>query len=363
MNIWDYNFHYNAQAVFFSIFLFILAIYKYGIVYRGVISNNKDYLFVFLLLALFSTFAYGEADFYHYQFHYDMMKHYDVKSISEPIYFWIAKNLPDNYFIWRFSIWGTAALFMVLSLKIVGVNASCAGLMLPIYFWAQFSLTRGGLGFAIITLSFAMFFSESKLAKIFALVAVSSSIFFHHSIAAFLLIVPLALITPLHSKLIRFSLLLFPVLYLGMMVGTNYLLDLNFLNSETEQLAEHYFEGAKASVNVFGAIFDILHFSGQLTMLYLAMNFVLNNKANINKVVVALFKYGYILVYISFLFYGQGTSSFLSSRFLHASTFPLVIVYSYYLTYHRMNKTDRLALLLLGSYALYALLYAMYKWW
>lgn len=120
MNIWDYNFQYNGQAVLFNLFLFIVAIYKYKGAYYNRITKRHSYWGVFLLLALFSTFAYEEADFYHYQWHYEMMTHYGEQTISEPIYFWIAQNLPDNFFVWRFAIWGSAAALIVLSLKRVG---------------------------------------------------------------------------------------------------------------------------------------------------------------------------------------------------------------------------------------------------
>ena len=89
----------------------------------------------------------------------------------------------------------------------------------------------------------------------------------------------------------------------------------------------------------------------------------LSKKEVIDRPIYFYIKYGYILVYISFLFYGQGTSSFISSRFLHASTFPLIVVYSYYMQHHKINKNDRAAIFLLGLYAFYKLAYPMYKWW
>ena len=98
-------------------------------------------------------------------------------------------------------------------------------------------------------------------------------------------------------------------------------------------------------------------------MLYLSMKFVLIKKEVVDRSIYFCIKYGYILVYISFLFYGQGVSSFISSRFLHASTFPLIVVYSYYMQHHKINKNDRVAMFLLGLYAFYKLAYPMYKWW
>lgn len=363
MNIWEYNFQYNAQAVLFNLFLLIVAIYKYRGAYFGKIAKKESYWGVFLLLVLFSTFAYAEADFYHYQWHYDMMKHYNVPSISEPIYFWLAQNLPDSFFVWRFSIWGSAATLMILTLRRVRANAICAGLLLPIYFWHQFSITRGGLGFAIIVFSLVLLFDGSKKEKIIALIAIFLSTSFHHSISAFLVLLPLVIIMPFNSKMIKAYMVAFPILYSLIMVATTYLLNLDFLVADTEQLAESYMEKSKADINYLGVFFNILHFSGQLLILYLATTFILKNKKFVNKSIFFLLKYGFVLVYISFLFYGQGTSSFISSRFLHASTFPLVVVYSYYLSNHNVKKSDCVAMLLLGGYTAYELLYAMYKWW
>lgn len=363
MNIWEYDFDYNGQAILFDLFLLILALYKYKGVYAGKMTTSNNYLLVFLLLVAYATFAYGEADFYHYQFHYDMMKHYGMKSLAEPVYLWIAQTLPDNYYIWRFSVWASAALLMILSLKNVKVNANCAGLMLPLYFWVQFSITRGALGFAIMIFSLTFAFGSGTKKRMIVILTILLSVFFHNSIAAFLLLLPIAFVLPLNSKVLKLSLLIFPVLYFAVMMTTKYLLDINILENGAELLAEKYMERADEKLNIGGIVFDALHFSGQLLMLFLAARFVVSHKKEINKAVVLLFKYGYILIYISFLFYGQSTSSFISSRFLHASTFPLVVVYSYYMSNHRVNRTDRIALFLLGAYAFYKLLYPMYKWW
>lgn len=363
MNIWDYNFSYNGQAVLFNLFLFVFAIYKYKGAYAGSLSARQSYWSVFILLVLSATFAYGEADFYHYQFHYDMMKHYDIQSLSEPVYMWIAKALPDNYFVWRFSIWASSAALMIFSLKMVEANVCCAGLMLPLYFWGQFSLTRGALGFAIIVFFITLALGCGGKKRLFFLVPILLSIFFHNSISVFLLLLLVAFIVPFNAKTLKFSLLVFPILYLSVMAFSKYFLEMNVLNAETEQLAEKYIERADSKLNIGGIVFDMLNFAGQLLMLYVTIKYTLTHKEHSNKAILLLLKYGYLLVYISFLFYGQSTSSFISSRFLHASTFPLVIVYSDYLTFHRTNKSDRFALLLLGGYSLYHILYHMYKWW
>lgn len=365
MNIWDYNFNYNGQAILFNLFLFLVAIWKYKSVYIGKVKGYGNYLFVYLLLVLFATYTYAEADFYHYQFHYDMMKHYNSESLAEPIYFWIAQKLPDNYYIWRFSIWGSAALLMVLSLKKFDIYASYAGLLMPIFFWHQFSVTRSALGFCIIVFALTYMFNnqEKCFKRCLAMIVLFTSFFFHNSMTAFLLILLIAFLIPLNSKVLRLSIIIFPFFYGATMIITNELMSLNILAVGTENLAENYIGKQRSEQNFFGIAFDILNFSGQLLMLYLVIKFMLKQKESINKAVIFLVKYGYILMYISFMFYGQGVSSFISSRFLHASTFPLIVVYSYYMQHHDVNRKDRIAIMLIGMYAFYELIYPMYKWW
>lgn len=365
MNIWDYNFNYNGQAILFNLILFIVSVWKYKSLYLGKIRTKGNYGFIFISLVLFSTWAYAEADFYHYQFHYDMMKHNDIKSLAEPVYYWIAKNLPDNYYLWRLSIWASAALLMILSLKKIGVYASYVGLLMPVFFWHQFSLTRGALGFSLIIFALTYVFDNREKSSIhwIAIAALPLAAFFHTSIAVFLLVLLATIVIPFNTKTVRLSIFIFPLLYGATMLITDKLLELDFLTAGAENLAEHYMEGQRADQNFFGVAFDVLNFSGQLLMLFLSMNYILNKKNNINKTVFVLAKYGYVLVYISFLFYGQVLSSFVSSRFLHASTFPLIVVYSYYMQHHNINGKDRLAMILLGMYAFYELIYPMYKWW
>lgn len=364
MDIWDYNFDYNGQAIIFNIFMFLIAVWKYKPLYIGKVKTKGNYIFLYLLIVLYATYAYDEADFYHYQFHYDMMKHYNYESLAEPIYFWLAQRLPDNYFLWRFSIWGSAALLMVCALKKIGVCASYSGLLMPIFFWHQFSVTRGGLGFCLIVLALIYLFDNKNVFKKGLAVSVMFvSIYFHNSMTAFLLVIPLAFLMPLNNKIIKISLIMFPFLYGVTMLITNDLIGLNILAAGTENLAESYINKQHSELNILGIAFDLLNFSGQLLMLYLSMKFVLNQKEIVDKPIFFLIKYGYILVYVSFLFYGQGVSSFISSRFLHASTFPLVVVYSYYMQHHKINKNDRVAMILLGLYSFYELTYHMYKWW
>ena len=144
---------------------------------------------------------------------------------------------------------------------------------------------------------------------------------------------------------------------------TDDLMAFNILAVGTEDLAEKYIDSQQTEENFLGIAFDLLNFSGQLLMLYLAMTFVIKHKRCINRSVIFIAKYGYLLLYVSFMFYGQDVSSFISSRFLHASTFPLFIVYSYYMQHHEIGKKDRIAMVLLGLYSIYELVYHMYKWW
>ena len=365
MNIWDYNFDYNGQAILFNLLLFFVAVWKYKSLYIGNVRGNGNYLFVYLLLALFATYSYAEADFYHYQFHYDMMKHYNSESLAEPIYFWIAQKLPDNYYIWRFSIWGSAALLMILSLKKLGIYASYAGLLMPIFFWHQFSVTRGALGFCVIVFALTFVFDDKTniFKRVLAISVLFISIYFHESMPAFLFMIPVAMFMPFNSKVLNMSIVLFPFFYGATILITHELMSLNILAVGTENLAENYIGKQRSEQNFFGIAFDILNFSGQLLMLYLVIKFMLKQKESINKAVIFLVKYGYILMYISFMFYGQGVSSFISSRFFHASTFPLIVVYSYYMQHHDVNRKDRIAIMLIGMYAFYELIYPMYKWW
>lgn len=365
MDIWDYNFNYNGQAIVFNLILFIVSVWKYKSLYLGKIRAKGNYGFIYISIVLFATWAYAEADFYHYQLHYDMMKHDDIKSLAEPVYYWIAQNLPDNYYLWRFSIWGSAALLMILSLKKIGVYASYVGLLMPVFFWHQFSLTRGALGFSLIIFALTYVFDNKK--KTFthwlSIAVLPIAACFHTSIAVFLLVLLVTIIIPFNTKVVRLSLFLFPLLYGVIMIIANKLLELDILTAGADNLAKHYMDGQRTDLNFFGVAFNVLNFSGQLLMLYLSMNYILNKKDNINRAVFVLAKYGYVLVYISLLFYGQALSSFVSSRFLHASTFPLIVVYSYYMQHHNINGKDRLAMSLLGVYAFYELSYPMYKWW
>ena len=367
MNIYYF---YNGQLALICFFIYILML----IHSRGVFCNQKKfsskYRIIFIYLSVYSILGFLEWDTYHYAWLYDQMRLSSTKIHVEDFYFWLLKFLPENFLLWRSVIWGTASVFMILSAKLLKLNSYTFCLASALIFIGQLTVTRGGLGLSLMMFCLVFFFQKKDLPRIFRFILSAFGlylcIYLHSSMFIFIVLLFLALAFPFNKKTVYLSLFMFPILYMFIIGFINSFLESGTLSSEQESFITTYNDGDKSEFNLLGTILVFLQNSSLiLLMLFMIKKFVYEHITD-NRILFILFKYSYILIYLSLLFSGQNTSSWISSRLFHAATFSIVLTLPVCLDNSVSRKGilfKRLVIALLLFISMWNQLYFIYKNW
>lgn len=319
-----------------------------------------------ILVILFATFAFSEADTYHYHDLYDQMLIYHEPIHVESFYFWLIECLPHNYYLWRFIVWGVALFILMSTFKRYKLNSNILGLTFALILLQKFVVTRGCLGIALFICALSLFSVPLKsraLSYTIGVIGVIVSIFLHQSLPIFIAIFILSFV-PLNRFTVFVSLILFPVIRVGLIPHMSDFLSLNIFSSDTINFAASYLEDDKSVANVNGLIRQVIELLPLVCIFILLVKEYIFKKNFIDKPMKMLFKYSFVLFYIAMLFFGQQTSSFVSSRTIHMMCFPLMIVVTYYMsTAKKRNYLLNLSLICFFFADIYAFLYTIYKTW
>lgn len=359
------EFGYSSGLACISLAIFLLVIVKYKHVYmsHSIVRNVNNYKFVILYLTLYSVFAFAEADTYHYIGLYEDLYKSQFPWHIEPAHFWIIKHLPHGYYLWRLFVWGVSAILYIKAFKHLQIRADVTGFVIAIIMLNPFPQTRGTLGFSIMIIALAYYVPFkicNAIRVIFVIIAIVLSTFFHKSLGVYALLFPLAVLLPYNKKMIILSLILFPVLYVAIYTLASNILEMGFLGEQTIDRGTSYLErGSEGAYNIFGILTNSIIWMALFLYFYETTQYYIKNTCN--KAIIYIQKYTYILVYVSFLFYGQNVSAFLYTRTLNFAMFPLSIAFAYYLQNSKYSKKRILIISLFFLNTLYEITYHIYK--
>lgn len=296
--------------------------------FSGTISQSNNYWFVFLGMALYSVLGFLEWDTYNYYRAYEEMKSTGFR-IFEPFYYWLTMILPHSFLLWRFTIWGTASFLMVQSAKKLDLNANVMCFMAPVLFLTQLSVTRGAIGLALMVFCAILFIQSLEKKKLLlmlvAIFGLFVSSFLHKSMIIFLTILVISYFIPLNKRTIVVSLIIFPLLY---SIAIRYFLGFSFferMNEDQINLITRYQSSEGSIMNINGILMTVFEKSILLLLVFNMTKKYLFDKKEASKAQLFIYKYAYIMVYVSFLFLGQDISNWISNRTLHAASFALVL--------------------------------------
>ena len=362
----DVEYTYSGQLAIFNFLIWLILIIRYKAGFGSQTRFSFHYAFLCIMIVLFATFGFSEADTYHYHSIYDEMIKFRSAIHVEPIYYWLIEHIPHNYYLWRFVIWGSAAVLLMATFKRLRLNALAVGLAFPLILLQQFAITRGCLGISIFLYA-STFILKPDSNKLYSycwgILCCVLSVFFHKSIPLFIAMSFLALI-PLNRGLIIISIILYPILRAVAMPFVFDILGGSLFSTETAEFAQGYLESDKSIANINGIMRLCLEYIPRILIFIFLVKEYIFSKKEIPKSIRFFFQYSYILFYIAMLFFGQDTSSFVSSRTIHMMCFPLTIVCAYYLT--TSEKRPILLKSALSFFILYdafAFLYTIYKYW
>jgi hypothetical protein len=325
MNFYEYA-SGKLGLICFAIYLVMLI--RGRRTFSGTVVPSQNYWFVFIGMALYSVLGFLEWDTYNYYRAYEEMRSTGFQ-FFEPFYYWLTMHLPHSFLLWRFAIWGTACLLMIQSAKKLDLNSNVMCFMAPLLFFTQLTVTRGAIGLALMVFC-AILFVQSLEKKKFLLVLVAilgifASGFLHKSMIIFIGILVVSYFIPLNKRTFIVSLILFPFLYAASLQIFQNFSFFEQLNEDQAQLITHYQSTEKTEMNINGIIQTIFEKTVIVLLLFNMAKKYLYNKIESTKAQLYLFKFAYIMVYVSFLFLGQEVSSWVSNRTLHAASFALVL--------------------------------------
>lgn len=345
-----YQYNLSLALLSFLFFIIVVVIYrnKYLITKRVLNTGGKntykkkDYLFLFFTILIPSVYAFAEPDTYHYHEMFDDLISYGSEETHfEDLYLWILNIIPDNYYFWRFSVWGIATLCVVGGCKVLGISPYSMGLFFPILYLNAFVRSRETLGIALLIYGIILF-SNSKTEKsniflyFLAIICCVLSIFCHRFFLFYFILYIIFVFVPINKRIFIVLLLLFPVLYSMVLPILFRFTGLDISGAFQNAIIE-YFEADPLKANIKGQIMEICGRVIFFMVLYPILDFYAFQKQG-KKIYQYLSKSSFLLFYLACLFYGQQTSSWISSRTQTMGILPLLFCASNFVI-ERSNKS------------------------
>ena len=337
-------------------------------VYKGCVSKSNNYAFVLVCMLLYSVLGFLEWDTYHYYRYYEMMAKGYFRIHVEDVYFWLIKELPHNYILWRFCIWGGATILMIWSAKKLKLKSNTFCFIATILFITRLTVSRGGLGIALLVFCSIILIQSYEKRRIIpiviAVLGIIFSTYLHSSMFIFIFCMMLALILPFNKKIILVSLLLFPILYISVMQLLGPMASYLSLNEEQASFISNYTDSEKLITNMLGWIPIIIEKTAFILLIILLSKKIIYENIPQTSAHRLMFKFSYILLYLSFLFFEQETSSWISNRTLHAASFGLVLCTTHCYDNNKnikRTKLEKIVLIMLILNSLWGQLYFIYK--
>ena len=287
--------------------------------------------------SLFGTFAYVTGDYLSYEIYYQVYTSIsNTKLGMEDFYYWLIDILPKDYSIWRLTVWGSSVVIYTLIIKRLNLSIKYAGLIYCLMLLFYFSALRNSLGYVVLYLSIIyIIFPHRKrfLWVSIGILGIVASYFLHKSMFIYILIILFALI-PFGKKSYITSFLAFPIIYPLVYYYATVIILGTIANENSIESGIGYLESdfVDRGLNMLGYLKTIIWRGPVLVLMVYSIRNVFFRNEYIPYGYKVLLNYSYMLVYISFLFWGQQVSVFITDRFYDAATFTLAIFYTYYLS-------------------------------
>lgn len=363
----DYT-QYNGSLGLICLFIYILMLAKSWSVYKNHTCHSNNYTFVFLGILLYCVLGFLEWDTYHYYIMYEDMVNGYFSIHVEEIYFRLIKALPHSYLLWRLCIWGPATILMIWSAKKLKLNSNVFSFIAAALFITRLAVSRSGLGIALLIFCSILLIQSIEKRRIvpilIAVIGILMSTHLHSSMPIFVGCMILAFILPFNKKTIIISLIIFPLLYVSIMQLLGPLMLYLSLDEELASFVSQYADSEQLVSNALGWIPIIIEKVSFILLMFLLTKKMIYDQKCQTSGQRLMFKFSYIMVYLSFLFFEQETSSWISSRTLHAAAFSLVLCTTFCFDNSENKKRtnfEKLVLIMLILDSLWGQLYFIYK--
>lgn len=350
------------EEILFSIIMWLFAFLSYKSAFDTNLQGRGNYVFFFFIVVLYCTFAFIAGDFPHYNILYDNVYNGSPQYSLEDFYYNLILFLPNSYYLWRLIVWGLSTIILILTFKRLQCPPNLSCMIFILILMEYFSAPRNTLGYVLLyyALTFLLMPLKNRyVSYLIAFIGIAMSVFLHKSMPLYILIAVLSFI-PMYKWMYILSFILFPLVYGGFYYISDYVLTLDLGNEEFKNVGSNYLTSENFSItNFYGYISLFVNRLPIILLLYYVISRVLKKEIQ-NKVVCYFGRYAFWLMYISFVFFNQPTSSFLSPRFWDASIYPLVYAFPLAL-YMKNDRLVKLGYKLLVFSCFYSMLYSLYS--
>ena len=236
----------NSLAYFYCFFMFLIT-YTIGIRQikfepYGIQSNGGKLLFYLLLYVILMT-AFANTDYFSYQQLTKMAVGHSVPHL-EDVYGYIIEFCNNNYFMFRTIVWGGAVVLISMTTKLAKVSTPHILFFLFLFFFPTFDYARASLAMAIYYLGIVLLLNTGSrghglLSKVLGMILVFTSYFFHKSMVAMIVLVPLLLL-PLNKKTLLLLLFSTPIILYFVKGVLFSFIGLDFSNDELGELNQTF---------------------------------------------------------------------------------------------------------------------------
>ena len=325
----------SSQYIYVNYFcillLFIVVWYNRRFIFRNYSRGGSGYVLLWGVLTFFSVFYIPfEGDSYNTMYTYYEYIRSGEEYHLEQIYFWLMEVLPNNYFIWRFVVWGIASYFTVLTFKKLKCESQLATLVfISCTLITCFYYLRNCLGLSIlyyVTASIATYEFKEIKSLLFDVIEYVTLIWFtyylHNSMPLYYCVVLIAWILPSNAYFVLPLALLWPFMVSQLPVVGDFLLNTLF-TAEAQELSERYFEITEIDeFNFNGLMFRFLWLFPYAFIMAAGVISLKSMKESEKKIVKVFLFSAIILFSSSFILNGQVSYS-LQNRLLNTSFLPL----------------------------------------
>lgn len=332
--------------------MYIIAIYNYVCMKHN--KRGTGFVFLILFMLLFSLLYKPEGgDFFGYLEIYRLGVDNPYRHM-EDFYYWLMSLIPNNYLLWRVSIWLPAAIIITVIFRWLKIQSSVATTfflllaLVPSYYY-----TRNVLALSVLYVALTLFVYKGNSARRTLVIAISiglmlASWYLHKSMPIYILIALASLFLPFNKKTMLIALIGFPVLY-----GVISLISSDFLAiSEIwiSDIGQEYLESHnQLSFNWKGIIALVISYLPIIYFYYIAFRYpVPQTSQDFNHYKVFLY-FAFIVFFISFLFFGQGSEA-IQGRLYKSSMLPFAFaVCLYFKNYNNTKRCNTFILLLFAK--------------
>ena len=176
-----------------------------------------------ILMFVFVLYSFWGQDWFHYLEAYPELCQGNPGHM-EDVYVWIAQHLSVDYISFRFAVWGTGLILLLLTIERLPLKKDLIILFFGSIWIIWFSYARVSLGLALCFYGLAVFYHPYRiksLSKILAIAAIAVSFFFHKTAFVMIIAVVLTIMSSRFNKQLFFLILIISIPFIIYYIRSN----------------------------------------------------------------------------------------------------------------------------------------------